>query len=190
MHTHTHAGVSLSFCHGAIILWQILCFGLYLWTYGCICARRLLCFCVRFRRPVVCGSSSGLGSQKEAVRHVPGLCGQWFGLPPVSQMAGVSVPFSFSSYLVLFHHKLPLSLSPLAPPYTHTHTHTSLMKTFPHVNRDVRIGLESLKNMSLWSWNAYDGCKYAIEEALKTPLASSIGCLSKTMAHYFSSIVF
>lgn len=42
-------------------------------------------------QPVVCGSRAGLPSQKEAVRHVPGLCGQWFGQMPDSQMAKVSL---------------------------------------------------------------------------------------------------
>lgn len=50
--------------------------------------------------PVVGGSRAGLPSQKEAVRHVLGLCGQWFGSQPDSQMARVSV--SLLSLAILF----------------------------------------------------------------------------------------
>lgn len=70
-----------------------------------------------FHRPVVCGSGAGLPLQKEAVRHGPQLCGQWFGVLPGSQMVEVSVPFLFSGYLVPLARKLPLflSLSPMHP---------------------------------------------------------------------------
>lgn len=126
-----------------------------------------------FHRPVVCGSSSGLPLQKEAVRHVPGLCGQWFGLLPDSQMARVSV--SFLSLAILFRSltgSLSFFLFLLYPPPPLP----SQMKTFPLVNRGrksrVEDTTESQKNMSLCGRGMLMiGCKYAVEEALKTATA-------------------
>lgn len=106
-----------------------------------------------FNKPVVCGSRAGLPWQKEAVRHVPVLCGQWFGSLPHSQMAGVSV--SFLSPAILFC-SLASSLSfillypPLLPPLP------SQMKTFPLVNSGQKSWVEdttwSQKDISLSGW--------------------------------------
>lgn len=64
---------------------------------------------MRFRGPVVCARRRWATiAAREAARHVPGLCGQWFGSRPASQMAGVSLSLSFSVYLV--------QLCPRAPP--------------------------------------------------------------------------
>lgn len=73
--------------------------------------------CVWFLRPVVCGSRAGLPLQKEAVRHVPGLCGQWFGSLPNSQMARVSV--SSLSLAILFRSRTSslFLFSVLYPPF-------------------------------------------------------------------------
>lgn len=102
----------------------------------------------------VCGSTGllfveavlGLPLQKEAVRHVPGLCGQWFGSLPDSQMAGVSV--SFLSLAILFR-SLTSSLSFFLP----SPPLPSQMKTFPLVNRGRKSRVEDTtepqKNMSL-----------------------------------------
>lgn len=102
-----------------------------------------------FNKPVVCGSRAGLPWQKEAVRHLPVLCGQWFGSLPHSQMAGVSV--SFLSPAILFR-SLTSSLSffllyPLPLPLP------SQMKTFPLVNSGQKSWVEdttlSQKDISL-----------------------------------------
>lgn len=79
-------------------------------------------FCVR----LFVYDAAGLLLQRWAARHVPGLCGQWFGSRPASQMAGASISLSFSVYLVQFCPRAS-PRSPCPPP---TPPLTVQMKTF------------------------------------------------------------
>lgn len=86
-------------------------------TRARLCSAVTLCFffACGSTGPLFAYDAAGLLLQREAVRHVPGLCGQWFGSPPASQMAGVSISLSFSGYLVQF---CPRASPPFPPPHT------------------------------------------------------------------------
>lgn len=91
-------------------------------TRARLCLAVALCFFYSFF--LACGSAgllfahdaAGLLLQREAARHVPGLCGQWFGSRPASQMAGVSVSLSFSGDGVQFCPRASPPFSSASPP--------------------------------------------------------------------------
>lgn len=92
-----------------------------------------------------CGSEDELPLQREAVRHVPGLWGQWFDPVPNSQMVGsFNPPFSLAQSVPLAHK--PSSLLALSLSFTDSLTHAGVLSP-PRLDEDISSGKQRVKRV-------------------------------------------